>query len=341
MQSTIIDSESSDSDDNRNREIDDCIKKRNAFWDMFLNFFLNHNLSLRAIEDAAKLINAVPNSEFHMSETKYTVMKRFCQRIVPIYYLILCKNCEIYKKSPQMESKFTCDECQAVLDTERHKFFVTFDIIYQLKKILEEHWAEIETYQNEENADSVCDISDGFIVKSLRQNNPNNIKLSLLMNTDGIQVSKSSKSTLWPIQFVCNFLPRTIRFDKRFIIVAALHLGNVKPDMLSFFTPIIEEFDKINKDGIEIRINDVELNLNVHLTHCSVDLPAQSIVQGIRQYNGYMSCTTCLHNGVSVKNFSNNRFFVRYVWRGVIERPRTHEEMLHEMDKVGQGQVCK
>ena len=59
----------------------------------------------------------------------------------------------------------------------------------------------------------------------------------LIMNTDGIPVFKSSKSSLWPILSVASLPP--IRMNKDYILLAGVWFGHVKPQpaLPSYYQP--------------------------------------------------------------------------------------------------------
>lgn len=138
---------------------------------------------------------------------------------------------------------------------------------------MKDNWNQIVQYQrlNRDN-NNIKDISYGSILMNLDQQNPFNLKLSLLLNTNGVQVGKSCKKSLWPILFICNFLPPKIRFNQRNIVLSALYLGETKPEMLDFFAPICNEFNDINENGIEVQINNETIKLKVHITQCSLQI---------------------------------------------------------------------
>ncbi len=69
---------------------------------------------------------------------------------------------------------------------------------------------------------TLADICDGSVYlqhmhSGVFLRNPNNI--SLTMNTDGVQIFKSSGASLWPVYFVVNELPPQLRYRVNIIIV--------------------------------------------------------------------------------------------------------------------------
>ncbi len=79
-----------------------------------------------------------------------------------------------------------------------------------------------------ESAGTLTDIHDGSVYLQHMHSdgflrNPNNI--SLTMNTDGVQVFKSSGASLWPVYFLVNELPPQLRYRVHIIILVPIRLN--------------------------------------------------------------------------------------------------------------------
>ena len=59
--------------------------------------------------------------------------------------------------------------------------------------------------------DNICDVYDGVQYRKWKTflDNPTNI--SLLLNTDGVAIFRSSKFSIWPVWIVINELPKCQR----------------------------------------------------------------------------------------------------------------------------------
>lgn len=336
--STISVPSDCDIDADRLLEVEKILKGHEAFRAKFLNFYLKNNLTFDCLVDAARLINSVPNSLFKVPETKYKLMKEFSTEAVPFHLNVFCDGCKGYYCG-EAGDLIVCIRCNTKLRPKETNFFISINVSIQLHNIIKQNWNEIIEYQRLRNVSGISDIMDSEIIKHLSQKNPYGLKLALLLNTDGIQVSKSSKKSLWPIQLLCNFLPPKIRFHQRNIVIAGLCLDMKNVGMLSFFKPLGEEFTKISTEGLMMELDGVNRLLYFHVTHCSVDLPAQSLVQGINLYSGYNACTICLHAGVPIENTQNTSSYVRYIWRGVYEKRRCHDSTLLDMENIENSQV--
>lgn len=66
---------------------------------------------------------------------------------------------------------------------------------------------------------TISDIYDGVEYKKhsafLRQ--PTNV--SLLINTDGVRIFKSSKYELWPVWMIINELPPSLRYETQLVVI--------------------------------------------------------------------------------------------------------------------------
>lgn len=232
---------------------------------------------------------------------------------------------------------FSRSRCNDHLTLREYNFFVIIGIENQLKGIIKKYWPQIFAYMNESalrNCDSLKDIADGDVLKTLNERNKKTYNLSLLMNTDGANVFESNQISLWPVQFYFNFLPPSLRFQLSNIVVGALFVGEKKPDVLKFFEPLGKELERLQESLLTVEIEKMNWQFSVSLTHTSLDLPAKAMVQNKCQYNGRIACSYCLHPGQSVKNPRNGRKTIKYTWR---ERPyklRENLDLLKTMQQM-------
>ena len=139
-----------------------------------------------------------------------------------------CPNPKCKQSAPETES----------LETS---FFLEFDIHEEIKSIFSRGgMLEKLLHRFNRSKQSHTDIYDGTLYQSYLKSNsflnyPQNI--SLLWNTDGIPVFKSSKSSLWPMLYTMNELPFHERIKRENILIGGLRYGDSHPYMLSFLTP--------------------------------------------------------------------------------------------------------
>ncbi|KAI8511934.1 hypothetical protein Bbelb_110340 [Branchiostoma belcheri] len=94
--------------------------------------------------------------------------------------------------------------------------------------------------------DTYEDITDGLQYKKIEAlKNPNN--MSLLMNTDGVRVFKSSNYGIWPVYFTVNELPYNQRTKRENCIFAGVWFGVLKPPMIAFLEPFAEALANLQR----------------------------------------------------------------------------------------------
>ena len=89
-------------------------------------------------------------------------------------------------------------------------------------------WSLLQYPFTREEDDHIHDIQDGEEYKndpffSVPEHT------GLIMNTDGIPVFKSSKSSLWPVLLSVTSLPPALRMNKDYILLAGVWFGPARP----------------------------------------------------------------------------------------------------------------
>lgn len=130
-------------------------------------------------------------------------------------------------------------------------------------------------------------------------------KVDLLINIDGLPLSKSSTASLWPI-LASDTLSKTV-----YIIGA--YFGKQKPeDANVYLREFVEELSSLVTRGCIINGNCVTIRLMCLIC----DAPAKAFVLSIKGHSGYNSCTKCFIEGV----YLDNRVCFPYESRAVTER---------------------
>lgn len=139
----------------------------------------------------------------------------------------------------------------------------------------------------------------------------NSIFLSI--NVDGLPLSKSSNSALWPI------LGCLIDYSIVFLI-GAYH-GNKKPnDAALFLQDFVTEAIEIIRDGLTYK----EKRYTVIIKQIICDAPAKAFILNVKAFSGYSSCTKCCVEGDFRKN--------RVCFLEINARKRTDEEFVNQTD---------
>lgn len=163
-------------------------------------------------------------------------------------------------------------------------------------KTKNELYANLQRLRDErrEGGGRVKDITSGSLCSGLHEEGVMTwTDLSFTFNTDGSPVYKSSKSSIWPIQFILNELPPEIRFAN--CTVAGLWFGRKHPDMSMFLSKFVNEVQDMGP--LTWQHDSGTTTSQIFPLCCSVDSPARATVHNQVQFNGYFGCHWCLARG--------------------------------------------
>jgi len=135
----------------------------------------------------------------------------------------------------------------------------------------------------------------------------------IIVNVDGLPISKSSSQQFWPI------LGSVIPYDYVFLI--GLYYGNEKPENANDF---LKEFVDEMKDLCENGINFNGRNVQCRLEALICDTPAKSFVLCVKGHSGYSSCTKCQTEGEYIGN--------RICFPQIDAPPRTDDNFVQKID---------
>ncbi|XP_031328848.1 uncharacterized protein LOC116159899 isoform X1 [Photinus pyralis] len=118
--------------------------------------------------------------------------------------------------------------------------------------------------------------------------------IELGVNIDGLPISKSVKSTFYPI--LCNI--KSIEIFKTHILLIGLYHGADKPmDSNDLLQEFVEESISLYNNGIIL--NGIICKIRIVMLTC--DLPAKSYVLKTKGHMGYFSCSKCKQEGDHVE----------------------------------------
>lgn len=199
-----------------------------------------------------------------------------------------CSKCHLYAKN-------TNDPCRACENKDFNAFY-DFSLEEQLKFYYEEcELAEVlDKYHDMMHSKDgkLRDITDGSEYIRVRIND--RYSVTLMMNTDGVSIRKSSKTSVWPIMFSICEIPSYLR--QRFMIVSGIWCDVGDPPMNTLLKPIVEEICKIHQKGGVSWVHPVTKVQHSSMVHCPVicaDAPARAKIQNILSHQGKTSCNTC------------------------------------------------
>lgn len=125
-----------------------------------------------------------------------------------------------------------------------------------------------------------------FREKSLKQKQVEDIKL--LINVDGLPISKSGTKSLWLI--LCS------EIDCEKVYPVGVFYGENKPNNANdFIKPFVDEAISLCKDGLK------DSNVNISIAAFICDAPAKSFIFSLKGHTGYNSCPYCLITGKCIR----------------------------------------
>jgi len=112
--------------------------------------------------------------------------------------------------------------------------------------------------------------------------------LTIRIGVDGLPISRSSKSQLWPI---LGLLDQAV---ERSVFIIAIYHGFSKPSNVeAFFVDFIKEMIHLQNNGIHI-LNSL---YNVRISAICADAPARAFLKQCSIFNGYYGCERCVQKG--------------------------------------------
>ncbi|KAH7978145.1 hypothetical protein HPB49_004611 [Dermacentor silvarum] len=263
-----------------------------------MSFAVSQGLTWTALGDLAKLINFIVGTNV-LPQSKFTFRKlwaRDMQDVVQHHFY--CEPCKRVMATHGNSAE--CNSCHSVRTTQSLKnegsFFFILNLATQLSLMIERTKEELHESLEalKQPSTTISDITKGQCYSRLREEqNLRPDDLTLTINTDGSPVWKSSKTSVWPLQFIVNELPPHLRFKHP--VLAGLWFGRKHPEMQLF----LEEFvNEVNSTGVVKWTHKGNIYVSKPYVLCfSVDAPARASVQNMVTFNGYFGCTWCLNPG--------------------------------------------
>ena len=113
--------------------------------------------------------------------------------------------------------------------------------------------------------------------------------LQLQLNTDGVQVSRSTSSELWPVLGILR-----CRSFKSIVFCISLTFGGKCPsDPAQLFDEFVNEYNSHRNSGFDVHGR----TLYVQISTVICDAPARSLTKGMARYNSYEGCDKCVTQG--------------------------------------------
>jgi hypothetical protein len=259
--------DSSGSEENPVHDESPCVEltEQNQLCMMILSYLSKYKLSGNGSQDLINLLRIVqPNLDLqNLTLDKLKEILGNCD----VKSYDYCEKCDT--AFPQDETVIRCSTCNSLrfIGGER----VTVVIEQQLKYLLERTgiWNNIQKNKvNVGKSKTIKDIIDGKEYLKHCQpggflHSPNN--LSLIFNTDGIPLYKSSKVSLWPIFLAINELPPQERFAVKNMILWGIWQGAGKPKFSSFLDIFTDDLLNLKETGMDVVVNGANVKCKLML----------------------------------------------------------------------------
>lgn len=192
-------------------------------------------------------------------------------------------------------------ECGFRVHASKAKFFVTLNLIHQLKQFLSIPgiWEKLQYRytRQKRSATGIEDIFDSAEYIRLMQDGgllASRFNFSYVFNLDGCRTSKKGALKMWPVYIRLNDLPPEMR--QKFYFLAGVYVDYVDPNFQAFMRPFVKQANRLSTTGINWKPNGVdEVNSKfIPLCHC-VDTPARCGILHMSSFSTDFGCTYCTH----------------------------------------------
>lgn len=117
-------------------------------------------------------------------------------------------------------------------------------------------------------------------------------KIELLINIDGLPLSKSSGSQIYPI--LCSLYD-----DPREVAVIGVYHGYEKPSNANdFLGEFVQDAVELSNNGIKVNGACIPFKIKAFIA----DAPAKSFISYTKGHTGFFSCTKCVQKGEFIRN---------------------------------------
>lgn len=237
------------------------------------------NLQLKLFQSMLPKFNCLPSSIYKFF--KYVENQVPPCSIIKHYF---CRNCLVYISSTLIE---TCNECQE----KEIAYFFELDFINQIKRLFETSTIS-KLFKEFKTKQFLSDITDGTEYQRVNIGR-HKFDITLIMYTDGVSLSKSSKTHCWPLMLTIAELPPEVRNNH--IITAGLWFDRtLKPPMNLFLQPFCMKIQKCF-DGIEWTdpLTGKNITSIIKAPLLIADAPARAQVLNMLNFNGRFGCNLC------------------------------------------------
>ncbi len=284
-----------------------------------------YNWSFECVQDVCTTIKRYGSEMKDLPTSKQGFLNSLGVQKWNTQYGWICKNCnvpyynDIFKNPVKVIQSYTCQQKPC----RQSDHYVVFD----LKKI-------IETILPTLSANSRENVHDSHFVNKIRQRQPTagSNDYTITINTDGVPLFKSSKSSVWPI--LGSFNIGNLNQQKQNVMLLGLWIGSDKPNFNHFLSKFIADINDLSSNGVTWRDkNGSEKNSKIFLSHVMCDSIARPLVQGTSQFNAIYGCNFCYHKSATTEGYKSHFFKHDLTFRNL----RTMASMLADSKRQHEG----
>lgn len=249
-----------------------------------LDLYIQNKWTKSSLTDCLTLLQEMLPENNLMPTSVYKLFQHVKECAPPLsiikhYY---CKSCFYYNAAS--DKVIQCQSCQA-----------QSDICEQIKYMFEHRNLADKLKIRPRQEDVISDITDASEYCRVNARlDKQKFDLTLILNTDGLALVKSSKSHCWPLMFMIAELPQHLR-ESFLVVIGLWYDTDKKPPMNTFLRPFYYKLKKCFDDGVtwvypktqETIISKIIAPLIV------ADAPARAEIQNILNFNGQFGCNIC------------------------------------------------
>lgn len=217
---------------------ENCSKSVNKAVLALLDLYIKNRWTKASLRGTLQLLHDLLPEDHLMPRTIYKLFS-YLRELSPPMELIkhyYCQNCMCYNGVNSKNINY-CPSCDTA--GKNTSFFFEININEQIKYMFEKRnlGEKLKPESYRENG-AITDITDGseYYQVNFTSNRRRRYDLTLMLNTDGLSLVKSSPSHCWPLMFVICELPEHLR-DSFLVTIGIWYDKKCKPVMNTFLEP--------------------------------------------------------------------------------------------------------
>uniref|UniRef100_A0A0N5CBF8 Radical SAM protein n=1 Tax=Strongyloides papillosus TaxID=174720 RepID=A0A0N5CBF8_STREA len=129
------------------------------------------------------------------------------------------------------------------------------------------------------------------------------IDIKLQLHTDGVEIAKSSKVKMWPLNAIIENLPGKVRVNRNNVILIAIHISKKMPDFNLFCQRFVNDFNSGHQAVLyDVKDEIVQKRTAKKKIRCNMltgDIPAIRSILNLQAHNCQHGCIHCYCESVT------------------------------------------